>query len=146
MTIPTAAVGTPISKVNAFVPIVTPEGTLTPHGQQLLTQWHDFVVGMGRVIPCSASGTNVITLTPNDASPLIEKYVFGDIFVFTAAASSSGVVTGTVVPKTGALATLKVYATDGAAQATTGDIIANSVYMWLYAPHLDTNVGGFVLK
>ena len=147
MTIPVAAIGTPIPKPNSQVPIVDPEtGLLTQHGLLLFSQWHASMVGMGRLIPCEATGTNVLTLTPHTASPLLEKYVFGDVFVFIAANTSTGAVTGTVVPKTGALATLKVYITGGATQAGSGDVTANRVYMLLYAAHLDSNVGGLVLK
>jgi hypothetical protein len=47
-------------------------GNLTDYGAQLLNQYRNFIVGMNRLTPCNASGKNVITLTPLDASPLIE--------------------------------------------------------------------------
>lgn len=146
MTIAAAAIGRPIPKPNGAVPFTDGNGQLTIHGIELLNKWHSQHVGMGRIIPCSASGTNLITLTPNDATPLLEKYVFGDVFMFVAENTSTGAVTGTVTPKTGTLDTLKVYASDGAAQAGVGDVVAGSTYMWIYDPALDTAAGGFVLK
>jgi hypothetical protein len=147
VSIDSAAVGTPIPAAIAAFQWVDPQtGLLTAHGADVLNAWHKQHVGMGRIFPCDASGTNVITLTPVNQLMLIEKYSVYDVFVFRAANTSTGVVTATVVPKTGALSTLKVYASDGAAQATTGDIVADSVYMLIYAPHLDTAAGGFVLK
>jgi hypothetical protein len=147
MTISAAATGTPIPKVNSLVQFVDPKtGVLSEHGNQLLSAWYNFIVGMNRVTPCNATGTNVITLTPLDAAPLIEKYTDFEIYGFTAANTSTGTVTATVVPKKGTLATLKVYKTDGAAQATTNDIVAGSFYWLVYVDSLDTGAGGFVLK
>ncbi len=147
MTISAAATGTPIPKVNSLVQFVDPKtGVLSEHGNQLLSAWYNFIVGMNRVTPCNAAGTNVITLTPLDAAPLIEKYTDFEIYGFTAANTSTGAVTATVVPKKGTLATLKVYKTDGAAQATTNDIVAGSFYWLVYVDSLDTGAGGFVLK
>jgi hypothetical protein len=106
---------------------------------------------MGRIIPCSASGTDLITLTPNGhgsedgESPTLEGLKFGDAFAFWAENTSTGDVTVTVVPRTGALATLKAFKNRGAAQATAGDIVASSLYVAWYVPILDSNVGGFVL-
>lgn len=105
-----------------------------------------FVSGMNRIIPCSATGTNVITLQPTSTAPLITKYVDYEVYAFTAQNTSTGLVTMTVVPANGSLATLKAFKTNGAAQATTGDIVANSVYLAIFADHLDTGVGGFVIK
>jgi hypothetical protein len=106
----------------------------------------DFINGMNRITPCSAAGTNLITLTPNDATPRLEKYIDYEFFVFTAAATSTGLVTMTVVPKNGTLATLKAFKNNGAAQATAGDIVLNSVYIAIFADHLDGGAGGFVIK
>lgn len=147
MTIAASAVADPIPKLLSGIPIVDPKtGMLTGHGVQVLDKWWQNMVGGNRVIPCSASGTNVITLTPNDAHPLLAQYGDYDIFVFVAANTSTGLVTATVVPDTGALATLKVYKTSGAAQATTGDVVANSLYLAVFADHLNSSAGGLVLK
>lgn len=147
MTIPAAAIGTPIAKPNdqsAFVDLQT--GALSTHGQQLLTQWRDFIVSMCRIIPCNATGANLITLTPLTASPLIEKYVDHETFRFVAAASSTGAVTATVVPRKGTLATVKVYIDGGATQAGNGDILQGRLFDAIYNDALDSGAGGFVLK
>lgn len=140
------AIQTPIPKPNEQAPFVDANGVLTLHGLTLLTKWHNRMVGTARLIPCEATGTNVITLTPLSPSPLIEKYDAFDTFVFAAVETSTGSVTATVVPKSGTLATLKVYKTDGAAQAGAGDIVDNSVYFFVFADHLDSANGGFVVK
>jgi phage terminase large subunit-like protein len=147
MTISAAATATPIPKPNSVFPFIDPKtGLLSEHGNQLLSAWYNFILGMNRVTPCNATGTNVITLTPLDAAPLIEKYTDFEIYGFTAANTTSGTVTATVVPKKGTLATLKVYKTDGAAQATTNDIVSGSFYWLVYVDSLDGGAGGFVLK
>lgn len=142
-----AAVATPISKPNsaaAFVDLQT--GALTQHGLTLLSQWHARMVGTSRLIPCEATGKNVISLTPLSPSPLIEKYQAFDCFVFVAAQTSDGSVTATVVPKSGTLATIKAYVTGGSAQAGAGDVVAGSLYLAVYNDALDTAAGGMVLK
>ena len=146
MAIPNDARPTPLGQVNANIQVVGQSGRLTTEAINQQSRLVDYVQGMGRIIPCSATGTNLITLQPNDATPKLEGYIFGDMFVFWAEITSTGSVTMTVVPKTGALATLKAYKTNGSAQAGSGDVVANSVYMAVYAPHLDTAAGGFVLK
>lgn len=146
MTITAAATATPLPKISAGLQFVDENGRLTQYAAQCLTQWREYIVGANRVVPCNASGTNVVELTPLDSGPLIEKYVDHEIFVFNAANTSTGDVTATVVPRTGTLATLKVYVDDGATQATTGDVIQNCIYLAIYASHLDGGLGGLVLK
>ena len=147
MTIPAAAKATPIPAPNGQIPFIDPTtGVLSEHGLQLLNAWRNFIVGMNRVIPCSASGTNVITLTPNDSAPLLEKYLDHEVFAFVAANNSTGSVTMTVAPRSGALSTLKAYITDGAAQAGAGDVDADKLYLAIYNSALDSGAGGFVLK
>lgn len=147
MTIADAAIATPISKPNGLFPVVDIKtGCLTEHGLRLFSQMHGFIVGMNRLTPCNASGTNTITLTPLDASPLIEKYADYEVFTFTAANTATGNVTMTVAPRDGTLSTLKAYKTNGAAQATTNDIVAGSLYFAIYSDALDGGAGGFVIK
>lgn len=147
MSISTAAKGTPISKPNGIFPFIDLQtGCLTEHGLQMLSQYYNFIVGMNRITPCDASGTNVINLTPLTAFPLLEKYVDYEVYSFVAANTSTGVVTMTIVPKSGTLATLKAFKTSGAAQATTGDVVAGSLYLAIYNDALDSAVGGFVIK
>jgi hypothetical protein len=147
LSIATAAIGTPLSKPNQLFPVVDVQtGCLTEHGIQLLSQIYNFVIGMNRITPCNASGKNVVTLTPLDASPLIEKYVDYEVYSFVAAQTSDGNVTMTVVPRDGSLATLKAFKTNGAAQAGAGDLVAGSLYLAIYNDALDTGAGGFVIK
>lgn len=148
MAIPTAYRPTPIPELDGNVPIVDPKtGLPTIQFLQAYDRFRQYINGGNRVIPCSASTTsNKITLTPNDASPLIEGYRDFDIFPFVADATSSGTVTATVVPANGTLATLKVYKTDGAAQATTSDIVSGSFYLLCFVDTLDSSAGGLVLK
>lgn len=143
----TVSASAPISKPNGLFPFVDlATGSLSEHGLQILTQWYNFIVGMNRITPCNATGTNVITLTPLTASPLIESYADYEIYSFVAANTSTGSVTATVVPKNGTLATLKVYKTNGSAQAGVGDIVSGSLYLAIYNSALDSGAGGFVAK
>lgn len=147
MTISTAATATPISKLNGIFPVIDVKtGCLTEHGLQIFTQWYDFIVGMNRIIPCNATGTNVITLTTLDATPLAATYYDHDVFVFVAANTSSGSVTANVVTRGATLATVKVYKTNGAAQAGAGDVVSGSLYFATYNDALDSGNGGLVIK
>lgn len=127
-------------------PFVDRSGRLTSFGMQALDSLARYVGGGNRVIPCSAAGANDITLTPNDWSPLLTGYVDYEVFVFTAAANSTGDVTITVVPKIGTLAVLNAYVAAGATRATAGDLVADCVYLAIYADHLNGAAGGFVIK
>lgn len=147
MTIAAAATLSPIARPNGTIPVVDIKtGLLTEYGVQLFSGWHGFMVGMNRLTPCNATGTNVITLTPLTASPVLEKYSDFEVFTFVAENTSTGSVTMTVAPKKGALSTLKAYKTNGAAQAGSGDIVAGSLYFAIYNDALDTAAGGFVVK
>jgi hypothetical protein len=100
-----------------------------------------------RIIPCNASGTNDITLTVLNASPQLPGYRDFEVFAFVAANNSTGSVTGHVVTAQGiALATIKFYKTNGAAQAGAGDVVANSLYLGVFNDALDGGNGGLVLK
>lgn len=147
MTISAAATGTPIPRPNQQLQFVDPKtGSLADHGVQLLTAWYNFIVGMNRVTPCNATGTDLITLAPLTASPLIEAYRDFEIYGFTAENTSVGAVTATVTPKSGTLPTLKVYKDLGATPAATGDVIGGLFYWLVYLDSLDGGAGGFVLK
>lgn len=147
MTISTAATPNPLPKPNGVFPIVDIEtGCLTEHGLQMFSKWHGFINGMSRITPCNASGTNLITLAPLEASPLIDKYSDFEVFAFVAEQTSNTAVTMTVVPRDGTLPTLKVYKTNGSAQAVSGDVVAGSFYLAIYNDALDAGAGGFILK
>src|SRR3990167_7309521 len=134
MTIPAAYKPTPIPALDGNVPICDPKTGL-PTLQFLLAygKLRDYVNAGNRIIPCSASTTsNKITLTPNDAAPLIEGYRDYDIFAFAADATTSGSVTMTVVPVKGTLSTLKAFKSNGATQAGNLEIVINSVYLAIF--------------
>ncbi len=147
MTISTAATASPIHKLLGQMQIVdTSTGLLTDYGVQTFNEWYNFIVGMNRITPCNATGKNLITLTPLTASPLINNYVDYEVYSFVAEQTSDGSVTATVVPRTGTLATIKVFKTGGAAQAGAGDVVAASLYLAIYNDALDSGAGGLVLK
>jgi len=148
MTIPAEAKATPLPKPDGLAQFIEPQsGSLTSHGLQLLAAFRDYVNAGNRVIPCSAStASNVITLTPNDATPFLEKYIDHEVFVFVADATSTGAVTMTVVPKTGTLSTLKAYVSGGSTQANAGDLVSGRLYLAIFNSALDSSAGGFVLK
>lgn len=145
--IPNSARPSPLIALHRSLPLVDQKtGFQTQIAQQTLEAWRNYILGMGRIVPCSAAmGSNLITLTPNDASPSLEGYRFGDCFPFWAPATSTGAVLATVMPKTGALATLNVYVQNGAAQAGSGDLTINLLYLAAYLPISNANAGGFVL-
>lgn len=144
MTIPTAYRPTPIPDLDGNVPICDPKtGLPTMQFLQAYERFRNYVNGGNRVIPCSASTTsNVITLTPNDATPLLEGYRDYDVFVFSADATATGDVTATVVPKTGVLPTLNVY-DDVSTQTTTGGITSGDMYMLMFSDALNSGSNGF---
>jgi hypothetical protein len=147
LSISTAATLSPITRPNGQFPFIDmTTGCLSEHGLQVMNQWYNFVVGMNRITPCNATGKNVITLTPLTASPLIEKYADYELFAFVAEQTSDASVTATVTPRKGTLDTIKVYKTNGSAQAASGDVVAGSLYLAIYNDALDSGAGGLVIK
>lgn len=148
MTIPAEYQITPFPSLARGQPIVDPRtGVPTDYFLGLMQQWRERALGAARIIPCAASGTNLITLTPNyPVAPLIEGYRDYDVFAFVAANNSTGAVTATVVPAKGTLATLKVYIDGGATQAGSGDVDAGKLYLAIFNDALDAGAGGLVLK
>lgn len=144
MAIPTAYRPTPIPALDGNVPIVDPKSGLpTIQFLQAYDRFRAYVNGGSRVIPCSAStASNKITLTPNDASPLLEGYRDYDVFVFVADVTSTGDVTATVVPMTGTLDTIPVF-DDESTQTATGGIVADNLYAFYFSDTLDSGDGGF---
>lgn len=105
-----------------------------------------FINGTNRIIPCNASGTNVITLTMLDVSPLVQGYYDFDTYRAVAANTSTGAVTALVATPQGNLGTIKVFKSNGAAQATTGDVVSGLLYDFTYVDSLDSGNGAFVLR
>jgi hypothetical protein len=121
-------------------------GILTNNGWAVIAGIFNFVNGTNRIIPCNASGANVITLTMLATSPLVQGYYDFDTYRAVAANTTTGLVTASVVTNSGALATIKVFKNNGAAQATTGDITIGLLYDFTYVDSLDSGNGGFVLR
>jgi len=142
MAIPTGAQASALTQPNQRIQFVDANGFLTSPAQLLLQQIVNYINGGNRVIPMSVAGANLLTLTPNTASPNLQKYVDFEQFPFIAAQNSTGAVTATVVPTTGALATLPVYKPDGTTPVAAGDIVAGTFYILYYS----STANGFILK
>jgi hypothetical protein len=147
VTIPAAAYVSPLVSPNKGISFIDQKtGILTDHGYQVMNAVVGFLNGSNRIIPCNASGTNVITLTMLTTSPLIKQYNDFDTFRAVAANTTTGLVTALVVTPQGALGTIKVFKTNGSAQATTGDITSGLLYDFTFVDSLDSGNGGFVLR
>lgn len=128
-------------------PIVDDKGVLVPSALQMVQGYFKQINGLTPTVPCtSVFAANLYTLTPFSISPQILQYWDYWSFAFVADATSTGAVTATVVPDTGSLATLKVFKTNGSAQAGAGDITINLFYLLYFVDTLDSGNGGFVLK
>jgi hypothetical protein len=121
-------------------------GILTNNGWAVVAGVFNFVNGTNRIIPCNASGTNTITLTMLATSPLVQGYYDFDTYRAVAANTTTGTATASVVTPQGALATIKVFKSNGASQATAGDITSGLLYDFTYVDSLDSGNGGFVLR
>lgn len=129
------------------VPVVDKDGVLLAATQQMLQGYFKLINGLTPTVPCTATNvSNVYTLTPFSISPQFTGYMDYWSFAFVSPFTSTGLVTATIKPDTGALPTLKVFKTNGSAQATTGDITINLFYILYFVDTLDSGTGGFVLK
>lgn len=112
-------------------------------GLSPLSQWDQSLADMGKLgaIPCTAAGTNAVTLTQAAAnfSPTIIAYQNYQLFSFVPAANSTGLLTVAL----GSLGALKLYRADGVTQATTGDLSSTSVVIIVYNSALNSAAGGF---
>lgn len=123
-------------------------GGFTQQGYMMMQGiWRQIAAGFV-IVPCTASTTaNLITLTPKLHEEGAAAYGDYMTFAFVADASVSGVTTAKVQTRAAkALATIKVYASGGSAQATTGDIVATRLYLAIYNSALDGGAGGLVIK
>lgn len=96
------------------------------------------ILGGAAPIPCTATGTNAITLTPNTNEYLPAAYANFQPVIFAAAASSSGSVT----IRLGALAFVKLFMPSGL-QAGSGDITSGALIIASFNSALDSGNGGF---
>ena len=102
----------------------------------------DFIgVANTLVVPCTASGTNAVTLTPVASTVTVSGYTDKDQYTFDAPATSTGVMTMQV----GVLGLLKLFKAGGTTQATAGDVVLVQFYQVAYQATLDTGAGGFVI-
>lgn len=166
-TIPTAFQVRPLSPPSARVPLVHGgagplQGLLTGSGLQSFNQTVAFITSMNRIFPCSASGTDIVVLTVvpggpqlgafNTTGAVASGYYDYDVFSAVAANTSVGPVTAYVVtprrPNAApfSLPTLKVFKTNGSAQAGAGDLVQGLHYTFTFVDVLDTGAGGFVLR
>lgn len=90
-------------------------------------------------VPCGASGTNAITLSPNANTPTLSAYANYQAFSFTAAATSTGAVTIQV----SALGILNLYLPDGVTQANANNLFIGALYTVVFNQALAGGTGGF---
>ena len=116
-------------------------GNITPTGEQLDADLA--ALGALTPIPCTASGTNAITLTPNANTPTVVAYAPYSQFTAVASGTNSTSVTAQV----GSLASLNVYKdSQGGPVLLTGKEIVLNTKLWLmYDPTLNSGAGGFHL-
>lgn len=98
------------------------------------------VLGAAAPIPCTATGTNAITLTPNTNQYVPASYANYQPVTFTPAASLSGAATIRI----GALAFVKLFMPTGI-QANSGDISSGALVVAVFNSALDTGAGGFMV-
>jgi len=93
-------------------------------------------------IPCTAAGTNALTLTPIGSAPTFTSYQNFTTARFIAVANSTGAMTA----QFGALAFLNVYLGDLATQAGSGAVNLGQEYVLVFVQSLNAGAGGFVLE
>jgi hypothetical protein len=112
-------------------------------GLQPFNLWDVSLSDMGLLgaLPCTATGTNALTLTQTVASfaPTVSAYQNYLLFSFVAVATSTGAVTLRI----GTLASLPVYRADGVTQAGASDLLINAFYVVAYNSALNAGSGGF---
>jgi hypothetical protein len=93
-------------------------------------------------VPCSASGTNAISLTPLTNCPALSAYAELGGYRFRAVATSTNLVT---IQYNG-LAFLNAYHADGVTQASISDLVIGEQYIVTYSASLNGGLGGFFLE
>lgn len=94
------------------------------------------------ITPCTATGTNSITLTPLPNTATVSVYANYQLFGFVAAATT----TSGVTLRVGTLSSLPVYAAGTTAtQASTNSFINGVYYVVAYNLALNGGAGGFVI-
>lgn len=90
-------------------------------------------------IPCSALGTNAISLTPLVNCPALTSYNELGGYRFRAVGNSTGAVTA----QYNGLGFLPVYHADGVTQCNVSDIVIGEQYIFTYSAALNGGLGGF---
>ena len=98
------------------------------------------IAGQQGNIPCTSSGTNTLTLTPNTNYYVPAAYTNAQIASFKAVATSTGAMTAQI----GGLSLLKLFTAAGV-QANSGDVVINTHYEIQYWSDLDSGSGGFII-
>lgn len=93
-------------------------------------------------IPCTAAGTNSLTLTPIGSAPTLPGYQNFSSFRYIAANNSTGLMSAQFT----SLANLPMYLADGVTQASTGANIAGEEYVLVFVQALNAGSGGFFLE
>jgi len=93
-------------------------------------------------IPCTASGTNAILLTPIGNAPVLPAYQNYSSFRAVAAASSTNLVTA----QAQTLPSLPVYLADGTTQANINNILIGQEYVFVFVQALNGGSGGFFVE
>lgn len=100
-------------------------------------------LGVGLTIPCTAVGTNAITLTPLANFPAQTSYTNNaPVFGFEAVANTT---TTPVTIQVGGLPALNVYKANGAAAIGANDFLIGLTYYVAFNSALNSNAGGWVL-
>lgn len=99
----------------------------------------NFAAALGAA-PCTASGTNAITMTPTSKSAQVAAYQNYALYSFVAANTSTGSVTAAIF----GLSSLNVYWPDGT-QVGNGGIVVDRLYVVSYNSALNSNAGGFII-
>ena len=95
------------------------------------------------VIPCSATGQNIIQLRPFLDAPVVSQYSdLSPVFTFAATESSTGDVTLNV----NGLGEFVAFKANGAVIASAGDLQAGLVYQAAFFSGLNHGAGGFVVN
>lgn len=91
------------------------------------------------VLPCTASGTNVITITPVSQTLSVLSYSDKERYGFVAPATS----TASVSLRVGVLPIVPLYKADGVSQCGLGDINTDQYYDIVFLQALNGGGGGF---
>jgi len=98
------------------------------------------IAGQQGNLPCTATGTNAISLVPKTNYYAPAAYTDGQIASFQAAATTTGA--GTI--QLNGLGFLKLF-TGAGIQVASGDVVININYVVQYRANLDTGAGGFII-